>query len=279
MSLILEALKKSEAERRLGRAPGLLSPAPPVRRRHGLWPLLLVLVLAVVLSTGITWWLLRPSPATSAGPGAREAPAEQVAAGNSTANPAPARAPLEPAPAPAGPPVLQPPAASVPAPAATTASVRPAVEREYAPMPADAALLQAPRSAPARARPDTELPQAATPAPAAEPGPSAPAPAPAVAHAPPQPAQATEPERPVEPDEPAVPALRTLPADLQAALPPLKLSMHVFNEDPAQRFVLIDGRRYSEGMALAEGLVLEAIRRDGVVLVFRGHRFHLPRPG
>jgi general secretion pathway protein B len=40
MSLILEALKKSEAERRLGRAPGLSTPMPSFRRRRRnlMWP-------------------------------------------------------------------------------------------------------------------------------------------------------------------------------------------------------------------------------------------------
>jgi len=77
----------------------------------------------------------------------------------------------------------------------------------------------------------------------------------------------------------SLPMLRDLPAEDRAALPPLKLSMHVYAVHPAERFVLVDGRRYSEGMAVANGLVLEEIRRDGVVLAFRGHRFVLQRPG
>ena len=79
--------------------------------------------------------------------------------------------------------------------------------------------------------------------------------------------------------EPALPGLRDLPADARAALPPLNMSMHVYAETPGERFVLIDGRRYSEGMALAPDLLLHEVRRDGVVLEFRGRRFLLPRPG
>jgi general secretion pathway protein B len=77
----------------------------------------------------------------------------------------------------------------------------------------------------------------------------------------------------------ALPGLRDLSADERAALPPLKLSMHVFADEPAGRFVLIDGRRYTEGMAIAQGLVLHEIRRDGVVLELHGRRFLLSRPG
>jgi len=76
-----------------------------------------------------------------------------------------------------------------------------------------------------------------------------------------------------------MPGLRDLPATDRAALPPLKLSMHVYADVPAERFVLIDGRRYGEGMTLAPELLLHEIRRDGIVLEFRGRRFLLPRPG
>jgi hypothetical protein len=75
------------------------------------------------------------------------------------------------------------------------------------------------------------------------------------------------------------PELRDLAPTLRADLPPLRVSMHVFDADPARRFVLIDGRRLSEGDVLGEGLLLIEIRRDGSLLEFRGHRFLLPRPG
>lgn len=54
MSLILDALKKSEAERRLGQAPGLssaFSPAPQRERGPLLWSLLLL----IVVSTAALW--------------------------------------------------------------------------------------------------------------------------------------------------------------------------------------------------------------------------------
>jgi general secretion pathway protein B len=62
MSLILEALKKSEARRNLGEAPGIGTPftiAPP--RRSAL-PLLVVLI---VVAGGLGWYFLRTPPAVT----------------------------------------------------------------------------------------------------------------------------------------------------------------------------------------------------------------------
>lgn len=63
MSLILEALKKSERQRRLGKAPTLATPVSTLRRRRPL-PLLILLLALLALVTGAAWWLLRgKSPA------------------------------------------------------------------------------------------------------------------------------------------------------------------------------------------------------------------------
>jgi general secretion pathway protein B len=61
------------------------------------------------------------------------------------------------------------------------------------------------------------------------------------------------------------------------ALPELHLDVHVYATKPADRFVYINMRKYHEGNALPEGPVIERIRRDGVVLNYRGLRFMLPR--
>ena len=68
MSLILEALKKSEQQRRLGEAPTLGSPVVSTRRRHSVLPVLAVLI---VIAAGAGWWMTRqpaPPPATPAPP-------------------------------------------------------------------------------------------------------------------------------------------------------------------------------------------------------------------
>lgn len=60
-------------------------------------------------------------------------------------------------------------------------------------------------------------------------------------------------------------------------VPELKLELHVYSNDAAQRFVFINSRKYREGENLAEGPRVEEIRSDGVVLSLRGNRFLLPR--
>lgn len=66
MSLILEALKKSESRRQLGEAPGLGTPFTVVRRRRRLLPFILLAL--IVLAAGFGWYYLRPAavvPATA----------------------------------------------------------------------------------------------------------------------------------------------------------------------------------------------------------------------
>ena len=52
-------------------------------------------------------------------------------------------------------------------------------------------------------------------------------------------------------------------------MPELHLDVHVYATKPAERFVYINMRKYREGATLAEGPVLERIRRDGVVLNYQ----------
>jgi general secretion pathway protein B len=60
------------------------------------------------------------------------------------------------------------------------------------------------------------------------------------------------------------------PAD-RRALPPLRMSMHLFAAIPADRFVILDGQRVSEGDRVGEAVVDE-ITADGAVLAWRGQR-------
>jgi len=239
MSLILEALRKSEAERQRGRAPGLFVEQVPVSRRQRgapawAWGLGVLLLVVLAVFAWREWGRAgAPEQATGPSPGA----AEKV--------PVPAPASIPPAPAP------------------TTATTLPAAA-------------PAPRAPP---------PPVATPPSAAAP---LPAPAPVVAPAPaPAPAPASTPAAApsmapaptfAEPAEPDLPTLSNIGADERAQLPPLRLSMHVYAEEPSQRFVILDGQRLGEGASPAPGLVLEQIRRDGLVLSVNGRRLLLPRP-
>jgi general secretion pathway protein B len=60
-------------------------------------------------------------------------------------------------------------------------------------------------------------------------------------------------------------------------LPPLHLDIHVYANNPSDRFVFLNMKKYREGDTTSEGLLVEAIRRDDVVLSHQGKRFALPR--
>lgn len=233
MSLILDALRKSEAARRRSEAPDLFSPTPqahvPVRARPA-WPLWAMAGFGLVSSAIAAWMLLhRPAPEA---PAAR--PADPVVADAPASPPAPASAPTT---LPATLPMI--PTAPPP-----TASTTPAAAPTVAPAPAPAA------------------------APTLPPVTTAPAPAPLPAPPSPKPP-------PVPPTGDRATALADLDADVRRQLPPLKLSMHLWNDDPQRRFVILDGQRLREGDTLGE-LVVERIDRDDVVLSWRGARLRLP---
>ena len=245
MSLILDALRKSEAERQRGKSPGLFATTPGVQRemfpRMKLWPVLVFL--AFLLASA--WVIWRGE--------SRRAESEQSA----TANAAPADAGVEVVDAGAGnadqlgQSARPTPGAPSPAPASTTSATsnatRPQVVQSSPP-----ASVGATQSLPAVAPalpvlPSPPLPEAA-PAPITD----------ALA-------------------EDSLPTVAVLDSGTRASLPPLKLSMHVFGQDPAKRFAIIDGKRVAAGSLLGSGVV-EEIRRDGVVISVNGQRLLVPKP-
>jgi general secretion pathway protein B len=60
-------------------------------------------------------------------------------------------------------------------------------------------------------------------------------------------------------------------------LPEMKLDIHVYSANPAERFVFVNMRKYVEGQSLSEGPVIERITTDGAILNQHGTRFLLPR--
>ena len=224
MSLILEALRKSEAERRRGLAPDVAMELPPTQaprpRTLSAWLLPSLIVAALLVLAG--WWARReptltasPVPATS-----QPTTVEQLA------DPAPTKvnaAPeVVPRPEPASPSIVAPPPPR-PAPAIALAERAPA---------APAAPIPPPRPVPV------------------EPAPS----------------------RPLPP----TPAASEISNDT-SALPPIKLSMHIWNEVPSKRFVILNGQRMAEGDRYGE-LTVIAIERNGVVVEGNGSRARVPLP-
>ncbi len=246
MSLILEALRRSEAERRLGEAPGLHAadawralPARSGGRERPAWPwwLLALAVTAALAAAAGAWW-----------PRADVAPS---AVAPEAATPAEADvAPVDAAPAPdvaaadVAAPAVAPPAGAWP--------TSPAVAIPSPPVPVAPV-------APPPSPPVETMAAAATAAPT-------PLPSPADA-TPPVPGASAEDARP--------PSLAALDPARRAALPPLRLGLHVWDEAPARRRVVIDGERRVEGDWVAADVRLVAIVRGGCILEIDGRRWWL----
>lgn len=220
MSLILEALRKSEAERRRGATPDLHTelPTSPVLARSTVPGWILWMLAAAAAIAMLAWllsaWLRAPVPT----------PAVVQPAATRVVKPAP----------PALPPVKRfspPPADVTPSPTVAAAAPSP--------------VKTAPSAAPTELLPPPALKPAA-------------------------------PSTPIVPAAPVDDALRLsdLSPDERKALPPLKLSMHLWNDDPSRRFVILDGNRLREGDRDGDA-VITAITSDGVLLDWNGRRIKL----
>lgn len=211
MSLILEALRKSEAERRRGSTPDVAMELPPVpaARARGTpaWVLPASAIAIVALLAG-AWWSQRDGTGDTA---------TQTAA------------------SPVDEPVIEAPA-------------QPVVV--------------------ARTATSTTPPPAPTPITATDPGP---VPATAIAE------PASPPARPLPPPPPMPAETREVAAIDTTSIPPVKLSMHMWDESPSRRFVILDGQRMTEGDRSGE-LTVVAIERDGVVVERNGQRARVPLP-
>lgn len=140
-------------------------------------------------------------------------------------------------------------------------------------------------------------PDALAPEPLQAPMPSpppapAPAPAPLAAMAPPPqpaasagspylppmppPAAVAAPPAPAPVAEAPIPRLADLPEATRREVPKLAISGSVYSDDPASRFVIINGEVQREGARLGADLVLEQIGARELVLRFKGQRYRLP---
>ncbi len=73
----------------------------------------------------------------------------------------------------------------------------------------------------------------------------------------------------------ALPLAQDLPASVQKILPPLKLAGHVYAKDATKRMVMINNRICREGDLVENQLYLEQIVWEGVVLRYQDIRFRL----
>lgn len=281
MSLILEALRKSEAERRRGQVPGLHAELPPAaqsaRSRRPPWPWLgALVVIALVAATWLGRDLWAPTPPVT------DTPERVGSSSTDSTGPADAdRAVTNTGRTDAATPVddLTPPAIEPPSTSPQVDEVIPA-----AGSPAMPTVAPTDPTAIAQRRPEPAVPPtrdtgtdsrragapAATVAPPTTrpvPRPTEPAAKPPVATAPDATATAVDKSAPLR--------LSDLAAAERRALPPLQVSMHMWAPTSPERFAIIDGARVNEGDRLGDAVVDE-ITRDGVVLAWRGRRVHIP---
>ncbi len=241
MSFLLDALRKSEGRRRPHEVPTIhagVGGEPPSTRRSR-WPWAVVILPPLMV---MTWFGWRQFGVLVSSP---EAPQATMA---------------EPAPAPAGPVTIEQEAAS-PRVDDPRDGPRTPVEQLAGP-----GLERSPVSAPAaRLEPGAQrAPSSAGPAPerVAEVAPPAPAEQPA--------AEARE-------RQPSPISYWELPSSVRQDLPEFKISVLVYADHPEDRFILLNGRRQTEGDEFQPGLVLQEIRRDGAVFSYRLYRFLVRR--
>lgn len=95
---------------------------------------------------------------------------------------------------------------------------------------------------------------------------------------PPRPAQSPAAEQPTPaPSGTAIPTFSELRARGDLTLGDLHLDIHVYSNEPEDRFVFVNMTKHREGSTLAEGPVLREITHDGVILEHQGSVFLLPR--
>jgi general secretion pathway protein B len=238
MSLILDALRKSEHQRQRQVGPGLAVVAEGREsRRPATWLLVVggllllnVLVLVAILLTGRQTdqaaAVTRPPPVVSPG----TSPTAPAAQSPAETRPAPAR--TAPVPLPSRPPrdEVRPLTTEVAA-----APAQPPVARPAPPPSENGAAGAAPRTTP----PPASVEQAT--------------------------------------DDARLPRFTNLVVRGELNVPHMHIDIHVFNTVPAERFVFINMRKYGEGEATQEGPRIERITRDGVVMDYQGQRFFLSR--
>lgn len=249
MSIILEALKKSENQRQRQSGPGFAT--VPERAAHGrrsVWPLMVVVLLAIN-TVVLVVFLMRgddtpvPAPVGSTARTGTDQVAEDTgdrqlpAARQTRSEPdRPAAARLAPASASAEAPGL-----SAPSDAVTRA---PAGQRDVRSLADEAAR-------PTDTARDPAPPAAATTAAASSPPISRPSAAPSAGSS---------------SNAAALPTATELFLKGELTGPPLNLDLHVYYPEPGRRVVFVNGRKYREGERLSSGPTIREIVPEGVVL-------------
>lgn len=283
MSFILDALKKSESDRQRQSGPALfeVKVAPP-KSRFPVWAIAIVALLVVNMII-VGWMLVRRASHgedTAANtPPAAGATAAPAAGNNNT--PAPVAPPIamgRPGPA-SGTPDGPPPGSMSPTSAPATTA-----QQQSWPTSNQQGMGTAQNRIPGREQNEPTLAGGATaPGNARETGGANTGPAADPSANPDDYAPAAEPGSPLfkghvqRGTESGLVLYQDAALVPGANLPQLRLDLHVYAVKPPERFALINMHRVHEGDSLQDGVRVEAITPDGVVMSHNGSRFLLPR--
>jgi general secretion pathway protein B len=261
MSILLDALKKSEEQRQLGAAPDIHSSAAatPLDMEDGhRWLPLSMMALSLVV---MLWGGLKQLAESES-----LIPPEQVAGQEEPATSGPSRdsqvaqSPAEPAES-----VnqdLRTPVASLPAPVNGEQ-----VTDEEIPGAAQRARLQDAVAGYRAEQPET-APEQEPAVETASAGPDL-----AVSEAQPRVGRAALADEPDGPHISAPISIYELPQRVRDNLPEIRITVLVFAREPDDRFLLVNGKRLREKENLESGVKLDEIRRDGAVFLYRNYRF------
>ena len=237
MSYILDALKKSEQERKQGEVPGLNSfqdhPRPPRSSSRILVYLLSGILLVMTLAVSL-WLFFRQSPTPTPPESTREV---------MTATPLPQ--------------TEQP----------------PQIKTDALPIAKEAATEQPDQPA-VIAKPDSPALADLTPEPETSLSTIEPPPATVADIGDDEQLVNDERENPA-PAQPEHINFADLPPDIRSALPELVIAAHYYASKPSSRMASINGRIMRQGQSVTDGLILEEIIREGVILSFHDYRFSL----
>ena len=275
MSILLDALRKSEEQRRLGEVPDIHSPVESERAATGRWHRWALWGAIALVALTAAWFGRQQLSRTGTVPGA--SPERADVAASPAATPAGTTAVnvvAEPAPGPSG------------DAADNDSDEAPRTPVEALPVDGGSEVAAnaptARQAAPRKSRVNESFTTfEATPEAVVEQQPAAsPKATPPAAQTVEAPVAATGNQAPGEPP-PATPRPREtepisfweLPQSVRDSLPDLRITVLVYAEQPGDRFVLIGGNRRVEKDQLQDGVVLDEIRRDGAVFTYRNYRF------
>jgi general secretion pathway protein B len=267
MSILLDALKKSESQRQRGEATGINDPVAGEAMQGAArkkWIPVVLVALSAVIMAWIGWQQLREPdagaslaehPATAAAGQSEVAPAEEqgkLEASNgdtpATVQPGARRTPVE-----ALPPGLASNtkgSAAPPEPAHQAEPRKTRVNESFTTFENAAQAATAGETAPVVAPSGDSTAAVAKDEPARKQG---------------APSGNTRVTQPI--------SFWELPQGIRDGLPDLRITVLVYAEKAEDRFLLLGGRRLFEKDEVQEGVVLEEIRRDGAVFLYRNYRF------